>query len=66
MVWEEMSFEEWQLPWISELNDFSNSESLCQCDASHYVLAQPDLQFGRRCRLKDFKTAVVYIGTERF
>ena len=36
--------------WISEWNDFSNSESLCQCDVSHQVLAQSNFQFGRRCR----------------
>ena len=45
-------FEEFQWPsWISEQNDFSNFESLCHCDASHQVLAQSDLQFGRRCGL---------------
>ena len=38
-------------------NDFSNSESLCHCDASHQGLAQFDLRFGRRCRLKNFKMA---------
>ena len=31
--------------WISEWNDFSNSESLCYCDASYQVSAQPDLWF---------------------
>ena len=40
-----------------ERNDFSNSESLCHCDASHQVLAQSDLRFGRRYRLKNFKMA---------
>ena len=49
--------------WISEGNNFSNSESLshcdenhfsnskslCHCDASHQVLAQSDLRFWRRC-----------------
>ena len=100
MVWEEMSFEEFQdglrvghlgywnrtllailnlsvtvmppikfeLNPISERNDFSNSESLCHCDASHQVSAQLDLWFGRRCRLKDFKmatmAAILDIGTE--
>ena len=29
----------------------SNSESPCHPDASHQVLAQSDLQFGRRCGL---------------
>ena len=41
----------WRPSWISERNDFSNSESLCHCDASHQVSAQSDLRFGRRCRL---------------
>ena len=57
-------------PWrISEGNDFRNSESLYHCDASHQVLAQSDLRFGR-CRLKNFKmaamTASLDIRTEQF
>ena len=52
--------------WISECNDFSNSESLCHCDASHQVSTQSNLRFGRRCRLKNFKMAILDIGTERF
>ena len=55
---------------ISEWNDFSNSESLCHCDASHQVSDQSDLRFGRRCRLKNFKMAAVAaildIGTDDF
>ena len=46
---------------------FSNSESPCHPDASHQVLAQPDLLFGRRCDLKNFKMAAILdIGTEGF
>ena len=41
----------------SELNDFSNFEFLCDCDASHQISAQSDLGFRRRCRLKNFKMA---------
>ena len=48
--------------WISEWNDFSNFESLYQCDASHQVSAQSDLQFGSRCRLKKFKMAAGHLG----
>ena len=83
MVWAEMSFEElqdgplknckmapWRLSWLLELNDFSNSESLCHCDASHQFLAQSNLRFGKRCRLKNSKmvtmAAILDIGTERF
>ena len=33
----------WQPFWISERNDFSNSESLCRSDASHQVSAQSDM-----------------------
>ena len=55
--------------WIAEWNNFSNSESLCHCDASHQVSAQFDLQFGR-CHLKNFKmaamAAILDIGTEQF
>ena len=59
MVWE-MSFEEpWQPSWISEWNNFSNSESLRLSDASHQASAQYDLRFGRRCRLKNFKMVAV-------
>ena len=47
----------WRLSWILERNDFSSSESLCPCDASHQVLAQSDLWFGRRYCLKNFKVA---------
>ena len=54
--------------WISERNYFCSSESLCHCDASHQVLAQSDLWFGKRCRLKNFKmasmAAILDIGTE--
>ena len=34
-------------------------ESLCHCDASHQVLAQSDLGFRQRCRLKNFKLAAL-------
>ena len=49
----------WRPSWISELNDFSDSESLCSSSTSHQVLAQSDLPFGRRCRLKNFKMAAM-------
>ena len=42
----------WPPPWLSEQNDVSNSESLWHCDASHQVLAQSNLWFGRWCHLK--------------
>ena len=46
---------------------FSNSESPFHPDASSQVLAQPDLLFGRKCDLKNFKMAVILdIVTERF
>ena len=40
----------WRPSWISERKDFSDSESLCHCDASHQVLAQSHSRFGRRCQ----------------
>ena len=69
-----MSLEEFQdgchPSWISEWNDFSNSEFLCHCDASHHVSAQSDLRLDRRCRLKNFKmvimVAILDIRTEPF
>ena len=36
----------WQPSWISERNNFSNSESLCSSNASHQVLAQSDVWLG--------------------
>ena len=42
----------WQPSWISEPNDFCNSEPLCCSNASHQVSAQSDLWFGRRCGFK--------------
>ena len=60
----------WRPSRISEQNHFSNSESLCHCDASNQVSTQSDLRFWRRCRLRNFKTttmvAILDIGTERF
>ena len=60
----------WLPSWISEQNYFSNSESLCCCNASNQVLAQSHLWFGRRCRLKYFKmaamAAILDIWTEWF
>ena len=44
---------------LLERNNFSNSESLCHCDASHQVLAQSDLRLGRRCCSKNFKMATI-------
>ena len=46
---------------------FSNSESPCPPDASHQVSSQPDLLFGKRCGVKNFKMAgILDIGIERF
>ena len=46
---------------------FRNSESPCHPDASHKVLAESDLLFGRRCGLKNFKMAAnLDIGIEQF
>ena len=53
----------WRTTWISELDDFSNSGSLCRSDASHQVSAQSDLWFGRRCRLKKRNGTILAILT---
>ena len=49
---------------------FSNSESPCHPDASHQVLAQSDLLYGKRCGLKNFKmaamAAILDIATKQF
>ena len=57
MVWRFSKWPQLGPSWISERNDFSNSESLHCSKASHQVSAQSSLQFGRRCCLKIFKTA---------
>ena len=62
LIWRISRRPPWWPSWISEQNDFSNSESLCHCDASHQVLAQSDLQVGRRCHLKNFKRATGHLG----
>ena len=35
VVWRTSRWLPWRLSWISARNNFSNSESLCHCDASH-------------------------------
>ena len=46
---------------------FSNAKSPCHPIVSHQVSAQPDLQFGGKCGLKNFKiVAILDTGTERF
>ena len=52
MVQEEKSFEEDPNETILAILNL-----LCQCDASHQVLAQSDFRFERRCCLKNFKMA---------
>ena len=59
VVWRISRWSPWQPSWIIERSNFSNSESLCRSDASHQVLAQSDLWFGRRCRLKNFMMATL-------
>ena len=69
VIWRISIWPPWRPSWISERNNFSNSESLCHYDASHQVLTQSDLRFGRRWRLKNFKMAIMAIldiGMERF
>ena len=59
VVWRISRWPQCRPSWTSERNDFSNFESLCHCDASNQVSAQSDLGFGSRCRLKNFKMAVM-------
>ena len=49
----------WRLSWILERNDFSNSESLCHCDASHRFGSIQLKVWEERCRLKNFKMATM-------
>ena len=68
VVWRISRWLLWRPSWIAEWNDFSNSESPCCSNASYQVSARSDLQFGRRCRLKNFKmatmVAILDSGTE--
>ena len=73
MVWEEMSFEEFQDGRRGGHLLYQKGTILAilnLCDASHKVLVESDLHFGRRCRLKKYKmaamAAILDIGTERF
>ena len=62
MVWEEILSEEFQDGHRGSHLGYRNGMTLaipnvCHCDASHQVWAQSNLQFGRRCRLKNMKMA---------
>ena len=75
MVWRFSRWPTWGPSLISERNEFSNSESLCcspqhdsdnseylcLSNASHQVLAQSNLRFGR-CRSKNFKIRPSWIS----
>ena len=50
VVWRISSLPLWRPSWISERNDFNNSESTCSQTASHQVSAQSDLRVWRRYR----------------
>ena len=76
MVWEEMSFEEFQDGvHVGHLGYWNGTtlailNLLCCSNVSHQVLAQSHLHFGRRCHLKYFKmaamAAILDMGTEQF
>ena len=67
-----MLFEEFQDRTMAAILDFgiewfSNSESPFYSDAFHQVSVRPDLLFGRRCDLKNFKMAAILdFGKEGF
>ena len=66
VVWIISRWPRWRPSWISEWSEFSTSESLCRSDAFHQISAQPNLLLWRRYHLKNFKMAILDIGTERF
>ena len=74
MVWEEMSFEEFQDGYPGGHLGYQNGTILAILNLCvtviHQVLAQSDLRFERRCHLKNFNMAAVAaildIGTKRF
>ena len=54
-VWRISRWLPWPPAWISEWNDFSNSEYLCHCDASHPVFALSDLWFWDEMSSEEFQ-----------
>ena len=62
-VWRFSRWPSWK---ILEQNDFGNSESLHPSDASHQILAQSTLTFGRRCCLKCFKMDILMERIQQF
>ena len=76
MVWEEMSFEEFQYGCHGCHLGYQNGTILAILNLyvapmpPHQVLAQSDLRFGRRCRLKNSKivamAAILDIRTKQF
>ena len=70
MVWEEMLFEGFQDGGLLGHPNGTILTILNLCDASHQVLTQSDLRFGRRRHLKNFNMtameAILDIGTEQF
>ena len=66
MVWEKMSFEEFHDGGHLGHQNKMILAILNLCVASHQVLAQSNIQFGRRCHLKNFKMAAILdIGKEQ-
>ena len=69
VVWRVSRWLPWWPSWISEQNDFSNSESPCRPNVSHQVFTQSDLVFQNRCGQKIFKmasmVAILDIQTEQ-
>ena len=59
VVWRVSRLLQWLPSRIFELNEFRDSESPYHPDVSNQVSAQSDLQFGKRCGLKNFKMAAM-------
>ena len=59
VVWRISRWLPWHPSWISELKDFSNSDSPCHPNTSDQLSALSDLRFWSRCGLKTFKMATM-------
>ena len=55
----------WPPSWISEQNDFSNSESLCHSDTSNQVSAQSDM-VSEEMSFEESEDGCWDIGMEQF
>ena len=55
MSFEDLKMAPWRPSWLLERNDFSNSESLCPCDASRQNFGSIQLKFWEEMSFEEFQ-----------